>query len=512
DGPYVLLTPGSFNEEGGYRDQGDKTKFYTGDVPDGYVLDEGDLLVAMTEQAPGLLGSSAWIPEAARFLRDPEPDIALEAARAVHDVPIEAALPRLATLPLGPATPAAVSLRVLNARFRLGGGEEARAVAAAAADGGLAEEVRLEALSMLAAWAAPSGRDRVLGLWRPISARPGAQAAGALRGILPGLLRRAPEPLRAAAVEAAAALGLEDATPLLQELASDAVAPPGLRASSLAALERLGDPRLADAARSALRDPEPEVRLEGQRLLARVRPAEALPFLERALEDGSPLERQAACQALGGLEDPRADSVLGRWLKRLREGSVPLEVQLDLLEAAAQRGALRDEVAAYGASRSPESAAAIPAASPIARYRDCLAGGSAVRGRSVFFQKREVECQRCHKAGRNGGDVGPDLAGIGTRETREHILESIVAPNAKIAKGFETAALVTKDGKVVVGVLKAEDESALQVVTAEGALLVVPKDEVGERSSAVSAMPEDLVKHLTRRELRDLVEYLAGLQ
>jgi len=70
DGPYVLLTPGSFNEEGGYRDQGDKKKFYTGDVPDGYVLDEGDLLVAMTEQAPGLLGSSAWIPEAARFLHN----------------------------------------------------------------------------------------------------------------------------------------------------------------------------------------------------------------------------------------------------------------------------------------------------------------------------------------------------------------------------------------------------------------------------------------------------------
>ena len=36
EGPYVLLTPGSFNEEGGYRDQGGKTKFYTGDVPEGY--------------------------------------------------------------------------------------------------------------------------------------------------------------------------------------------------------------------------------------------------------------------------------------------------------------------------------------------------------------------------------------------------------------------------------------------------------------------------------------------
>ncbi len=70
EGPHILLTPGSFYEEGGYRDQGEKTKFYTGDVPDGYILDEGDLLVAMTEQTPGLLGSSAWIPESGRLLHN----------------------------------------------------------------------------------------------------------------------------------------------------------------------------------------------------------------------------------------------------------------------------------------------------------------------------------------------------------------------------------------------------------------------------------------------------------
>lgn len=69
-GPYVLLTPGSFHEGGGYRNQGDKTKFYTGDVPDGFILDESDLLVAMTEQAPGLLGSSLWVPESNRFLHN----------------------------------------------------------------------------------------------------------------------------------------------------------------------------------------------------------------------------------------------------------------------------------------------------------------------------------------------------------------------------------------------------------------------------------------------------------
>jgi type I restriction enzyme S subunit len=70
EGQYVLLTPGSFYEKGGYRDQGDKTKYYTGDVPESYILDEADLIVAMTEQAPGLLGSSALVPEGGRCLHN----------------------------------------------------------------------------------------------------------------------------------------------------------------------------------------------------------------------------------------------------------------------------------------------------------------------------------------------------------------------------------------------------------------------------------------------------------
>eukprot|EP00952_Eustigmatos_sp_NYUAD-ZCMA_P002454 10828-Eustigmatos_ZCMA.PRE.1 len=57
-GNYVLLTPGSFYECGGFRDQGSKTKFYAGPIPKGYLLAKGDLLLAMTEQAEGLLGSA----------------------------------------------------------------------------------------------------------------------------------------------------------------------------------------------------------------------------------------------------------------------------------------------------------------------------------------------------------------------------------------------------------------------------------------------------------------------
>lgn len=58
DGDYIVLTPGSFYENGGFRDQGPKTKYYIGEIPYGFILDKDDFLIAMTEQAVGLLGSS----------------------------------------------------------------------------------------------------------------------------------------------------------------------------------------------------------------------------------------------------------------------------------------------------------------------------------------------------------------------------------------------------------------------------------------------------------------------
>ncbi len=67
---YVLLTPGNFREEGGFRWLGAKQKFYSSDIPNGYVLKKDDLLIAMTEQAPGLLGSMILIPEDDRYLHN----------------------------------------------------------------------------------------------------------------------------------------------------------------------------------------------------------------------------------------------------------------------------------------------------------------------------------------------------------------------------------------------------------------------------------------------------------
>lgn len=69
-GKYILLTPGNFYEEGGFKARPEKDRFYTGTFPNEYILQKGDLIVAMTEQGPGLLGSAALIPEGDRYLHN----------------------------------------------------------------------------------------------------------------------------------------------------------------------------------------------------------------------------------------------------------------------------------------------------------------------------------------------------------------------------------------------------------------------------------------------------------
>ncbi|WP_080902088.1 restriction endonuclease subunit S [Stutzerimonas stutzeri] len=69
-GDYILLSPGNFHERGGYKDRGGKQKYYEGAIPAGYILAEGDLLIAMTEQAAGLLGSPILVPKVGRFLHN----------------------------------------------------------------------------------------------------------------------------------------------------------------------------------------------------------------------------------------------------------------------------------------------------------------------------------------------------------------------------------------------------------------------------------------------------------
>jgi putative heme-binding domain-containing protein len=184
----------------------------------------------------------------------------------------------------------------------------------------------------------------------------------------------------------------------------------------------------------------------------------------------------------------------------------PAEDELDLIEAAARRD---DPEIARQLRRIDE---ARPHDDPLSPYRETLVGGDAERGWKVFSEKAEVECIRCHKARDRGGEVGPDLNGIGARQDRRQILESIVVPDRQIAKGFETIVVASADGQVHTGIVKEDTPNHIRLITPEGKFVSVPRADIEEQRRGASAMPQDLTKHLSRSEVRDLVEFLATLK
>ena len=70
EGEYALMTPGNFIETGGFRRK-DPEKYYVGsDMPSEFVLQGGEMLIAMTEQAPGLVGTALIAPEGEHYLHN----------------------------------------------------------------------------------------------------------------------------------------------------------------------------------------------------------------------------------------------------------------------------------------------------------------------------------------------------------------------------------------------------------------------------------------------------------
>lgn len=69
-GKQIVLTPGNFVESGGFKPKNGTEKYYLGPVPEKFLLRRGDVVIAMTEQAQGLLGSTATIPEGGIYLHN----------------------------------------------------------------------------------------------------------------------------------------------------------------------------------------------------------------------------------------------------------------------------------------------------------------------------------------------------------------------------------------------------------------------------------------------------------
>src|SRR5262249_20174765 len=139
--------------------------------------------------------------------------------------------------------------------FHFGTRESAKALAGFAARTEAEAAMRVEALEELADWPNPSGRDRVVGLWRPVAAvRPREAAVEALQPALTGLLRDAPDGVRVAATRAVGRLNIAEGAPLLSGLVADTNLSARVRVEALKALATLEDAKLEEALQVAQAD------------------------------------------------------------------------------------------------------------------------------------------------------------------------------------------------------------------------------------------------------------------
>ena len=146
-----------------------------------------------------------------------------------------------------------------------------------------------------------------------------------------------------------------------------------------------------------------------------------------------------------------------------------------------------------------------------ALFSECLEGGSADRGRLLFANNITIQCIRCHQVGEQGSQVGPRLDGIASRRDAAHLLRAIIDPSADIEAEYRSVSVLLLSGRVVQGVLLAENDDSITIGDAEGQAIEISEDDIEDLlEQSTSIMPE-MQEDLTRRQIRDLVAYLRTL-
>lgn len=446
-------------------------------------------------------------PEIAAYLQDPDPEVRREAIRAIHDDDaIPEALPALAALIRRPdlgADPAVVR-RVISAQGRVGRPEHAEHLIRYALETQHPEALRIEALEALADWDRTRALDRVEGRMRTLPPRDPELGRNWIAQSLEPLLSTAGPALASSATRLVTTRGIPAHPALFLAWVTNPQQPLEVRLRALEFLASGGSNELATALESAEQDPAPELRIAARTARARRDPKRFARDLA-TLPANTPVgERQAVLRAAGPINEPEAVAFLVQQLDALTRGAVAPELSLDVLEAARSSPdpELRAQASRYEAALDSDGEAA--------RGRLLLNGGDRTAGERVFRTSVTGQCVRCHDAGGAGAQAGPVLAGVGRRLDRAALLESLLDPGARIAEGFGTVSVTLSDGATVDGVVVKETAGGLTLRLSEGGLREIPLPEIRERrTSSLSAMPP-MGGVLTPRELRDVVEFLAG--
>ncbi|MFM7056891.1 MAG: PVC-type heme-binding CxxCH protein [Planctomycetota bacterium] len=133
-----------------------------------------------------------------------------------------------------------------------------------------------------------------------------------------------------------------------------------------------------------------------------------------------------------------------------------------------------------------------------------LTSGDAAAGAQVF----QKTCSKCHRIGGVGANVGPDISDTRAR-ARDALLYDILDPNRRVDPQFSEYVAVTTDGRILNGLLAAENAQSVTLRQPEGREVTVSREEIEElRATNKSLMPEGIERDVTVEQMADILAFL----
>jgi uncharacterized repeat protein (TIGR03806 family) len=162
----------------------------------------------------------------------------------------------------------------------------------------------------------------------------------------------------------------------------------------------------------------------------------------------------------------------------------------------------------------------VPENERIARLGDAVEAGpllaiagDAARGRDWFFADSGAQCKSCHRVGRVGVELGPDLDAIGSKYSRADLLAQILEPARTIEPRYAVHVVETKDGRIHQGLLAEQAPGLVVLRDAQNRPLKIAVSEIERQATLpTSLMPAGLLRDLTAQQAADLLEYLCSLK
>ena len=323
------------------------------------------------------------------------------------------------------------------------------------------------------------------------------------------LFNHSSEQVQIAALDLVREWKIGSAVNALMATAKNDEAPGQVRGRAVQALGAIGGDNVWDSLKLLATEDQPEsIRRLATESLAATKPRAALPHIWGMLNQ---LESESELEALWTYLIQRRQ-VLGVLKSAIKDTS--------LSRKAAQAGIRSVQKAGRN---EPEFLLAIEKAGELLSDQDNLNPSSFVkmaelaehsgdpsRGETIY-RRPELGCVACHAIGGIGGEVGPDLTSIGASAPTDYLVESMIAPNAKIKEGYHSVILETHDGEEYSGVLQSENGDEYFLRNAINQIVSVPKQDVSEKTMGASMMPAGLLEVLSDQDKHDLLSFLSKL-